>query len=166
MARHFAWVVVILLAIGAPASVAGHEGQGEQREGGGTRPQDPNRWKWWLNPDDRKELGITDQQSAAIEQIWSSVAPLQRENWRELERLETELDKTLKAATTEAGAVAQQVEKVEKLRATVNATRTVMLYRISQVLTPDQRVKLEAHRARRDANRRRQPDNKDKPGRW
>lgn len=115
-----------------------------------------------MNPDDRRELGITDQQSAAIEQIWASVAPQQREKWHELQRLQGELEQTLKAATMDPAAVAQQVEQVEKLRAAINGTRTIMLYRMSQVLTPDQRVKLEAHRARREENRRRQGD-KDRP---
>lgn len=165
MARHSAWLLLVLLSIGAPTSAAVQPGRGDQRSGRESGPQDPNRWKWWINPDDRKELGITDQQSVAIEQIWSSVAPRQREKWEELQRLEAELDTTLKSASTDAGVVAQQVDKVERLRATINANRTVMLYRMSQVLTADQRVKLEAHRARREENRRRQAD-KDKLGHW
>lgn len=165
MARQFAFVLLVLLAIGTPMSATAQPGRGDQRGGRESGPQDPNRWKWWMNPDDRKDLGITDQQSTAIEQIWAAVAPRQREKWEELQRLEAELETTLKSASTDAAIVAQQVEKVEKLRATINANRTVMLYRMSQVLTADQRVKLEAHRARREENRRRQAD-KDKLGHW
>lgn len=157
MATHIAWVLMILLTA-APALAQPGRGPQQGRDARNERPQDPNRWKWWINPDDRRELGITDQQSAAIEEIWSSVAPKQRENWHELQRLEGELETTLKAASAEPAQVAEQVQKVEKLRAEMNTTRTVMLYRISQVLSPEQRVKLEAHRARREEERRRQSD--------
>jgi Spy/CpxP family protein refolding chaperone len=156
----------MLSALTAFAGLAGpvlaQPPRGEQRD---SRSQDPNRWKWWMNPEDRRELGITDQQSTAIEQIWSSVAPRQRDNWHELQRLEGELEKTLKTATADPVQVAEQVERVEKLRAHITTTRTVMLYRINQVLTPEQRLKVEAHRAKREEERRRQSD-KDKPGRW
>jgi Spy/CpxP family protein refolding chaperone len=157
MARHIAWVLLILLTA-APALAEPGRGQQQGRDARNERPQDSNRWKWWINPDDRRELGITDQQSAAIEQIWASVAPRQRENWHELQRLEGELETTLKAASADPSQVAEQVQKVEKLRAEMNTTRTVMLYRISQVLSPEQRVKLEAHRAKREEERRRQSD--------
>ncbi|HXW08472.1 MAG TPA: periplasmic heavy metal sensor [Vicinamibacterales bacterium] len=162
MARQVAWILAAALAVGAPANALAQPGRDQRNGGSSTGSQDPNRWKWWMNPDDRRELGITDQQSAAIEQIWASVAPQQREKWHELQRLQGELEQTLKAATMDSAAVAQQVEQVEKLRAAINGTRTIMLYRMSQVLTPDQRVKLEAHRARREENRRRQGD-KDRP---
>ena len=121
MARHTAWILLLVLAAAGVSPAMAQQGRGEPRESRDARPQDPNRWKWWINPDDRRELGITDQQSAAIEQIWSSVAPKQRENWHELQRLEAELEKTLKAATADPAQVAEQVERVEKLRATVAA---------------------------------------------
>jgi Spy/CpxP family protein refolding chaperone len=161
MARHIAWILLILLS--ASPAVAHARGQ-QARETRTERPQDPNRWKWWINPDDRRELGISDQQSEAIEQIWASVAPRQRETWHELQRLEADLEKTLKVATADPAQVSEQVEKVEKLRASMTTTRTVMLYRISQILTPEQRIKLEAHRAKRDEARRRQ-SNRDEPRR-
>ena len=50
--------------------------------------------------------------------------------------------------------VAQQVEKVEKLRAENNATRTVMIYRMHLLLTPEQRVKVDAMRARMETTER------------
>jgi Spy/CpxP family protein refolding chaperone len=156
MARHIAWVLLVLLTASPALAETGRSQQG--RDARNERPQDSNRWKWWVNPDDRRELGITDQQSAAIEQIWASVAPRQRENWHELQRIEAELEATLKTASAEPSQVAEQVQKVEKLRAEMNTTRTVMLYRISQVLSPEQRVKLEAHRAKREEERRRQSD--------
>ena len=54
--------------------------------------------------------------------------------------------------------VAQQVEKVEKLRAENNATRTVMIYRMQLLLNPEQRVKVDEMRARMDAERKKRQD--------
>jgi Spy/CpxP family protein refolding chaperone len=166
MARRIAWLVVVALALGggvmvsaaSAASAAQEPPRGERRESR-DREQDPNRRKWWLNAEDRKELGITDQQSATIEQIWASTAPKQRELWHEFEQLEAALQKALKDATADPASIAQQVDKVEQLRAQLNTNRTIMIYRISLVLKPEQRVKLEALRARREENRRKQqPD--------
>ncbi len=57
-------------------------------------------------------------------------------------------------ATADVATVTSQVEKLEKLEAEMNTTRTVMLYRMTLVLSPDQLAKLEAFRKRRDENRR------------
>jgi Spy/CpxP family protein refolding chaperone len=167
MARRIAWLVVVALAFGggvmasaaSAVPTAQEPPRGERRDSRDDREQDPNRRKWWLNAEDRKELGITDQQSATIEQIWASTAPKQRELWHEFEQLEAALQKALKDATADPASIAQQVDKVEKLRAQLNTNRTIMIYRISLVLKPEQRVKLEALRARREENRRKQqPD--------
>ena len=95
----------------------------------------PPRWKWWLHPETRKELRLTDKQSKKINEVWESTAPKLREKWHELENLEEALAKTIKENTADVAIVAQQVEKVEKLRADNNSTRTVMIYRMHLLLT-------------------------------
>jgi Spy/CpxP family protein refolding chaperone len=168
MARHFRWLSIIaanalLFAPSSFASERQQQGGGhDQRQGRDSRPQDPHRWKWWLNPDDRRELGITDEQSAQIDQIFESTMPAQRAKWREFEKLEEDLSKTIKDGTIDVALLTQQVDRVEKMRAELATTRTVMLYRISQVLTPQQRSKVEALRARREEARRKQSDKSDK----
>jgi Spy/CpxP family protein refolding chaperone len=46
------------------------------------------------------------------------------------------------AAGTDESLVTRQVDKVESTRATMNKMRTLMLLHERQVLTPDQRVRL------------------------
>ena len=121
---------------------------------GSKADEGPPRWKWWLHPETRKELRLTDQQSKKINEVWESTAPKLREKWHELEKLEDALAKTIKAYTADVAIVAQQVEKVEKLRAENNATRTVMIYRMHLLLNPEQRVKVDEMRARMDAERK------------
>ena len=141
-----------------PSPVAG---QDERQKSNADRPDGKDgkdRWKWWLY--DRAELGITDRQSADIDRIFEETIPGQRAKREELERLEGALAIVVKENRADVATVAQKVEQIESLRAELNKTRTVMLYRINLLLTPDQRAKLERLRARRDDERRRGSDHR------
>jgi Spy/CpxP family protein refolding chaperone len=159
MPKQFAWVLLATL-VAAPELSAGEPQAAppskpqEAHESKPQRPQDQNRWKWWLNPESRKEIGINDAQSLQIDQIFESMFPPQRAKWRELQQLEGTVSKLLKEHVADVATVTQQVERMEKLDAERRTLRTVMLYRMNLVLTPDQRVKLEAYNKRRDENRR------------
>ncbi|HSC26407.1 MAG TPA: Spy/CpxP family protein refolding chaperone [Vicinamibacterales bacterium] len=161
MSRQCLWLLSAVLWL-VPAAATGstqanetphRQDQRQSREG---RPQD-QRWKWWINPDDRTELGITDQQSAEIDRIFESTLPELRAKSRELDRLEKALSKTMEGVI-DVATLTREVDRVEKLRAEMTTTRTVMLYRIRQVLSPEQRPKMEALRARRAEARRKQAD--------
>jgi len=159
MARHFAWVFLVTF-LGSAAATASPLCDQQRGDAGkkpeASQPEGPPRWKWWLHPDSRKELRLTDQQSKKIDEIWEATAPKQREKWHEIEKLEEALATTIKENTADVAIVAQQVEKVEKLRAENTAARTVMLYRMRLLLTPEQRVKVDEMRARMDEERKRQ----------
>ncbi len=169
MSRHFAWVFLVAFLGSADAGAAGlceqQRGDAKKPEAAGTQDEGPPRWKWWLHPETRKELRLSEQQSKKINEVWESTAPKLREKWHELEKLEDALAATIKAHTADVIIVAQQVEKVEKLRAENNATRTVMIYRMQLLLTPEQRVKVDEMRARIDADRKRQEDERKRQGR-
>ena len=157
MARQLA--LLLAAAFVAPASPIAAQTEAQQQppaqqEQKQQRPQDPNRFKWWINPDQRKELGITDAQSRQINDIFESTMPAQRVKWREHQELEQAVSKLLKDSQADVATVTRQVERLERLEAELDATRTVMLYRMNLVLTPDQRVKVEELRKRRDENRR------------
>jgi Spy/CpxP family protein refolding chaperone len=162
MSRQFAWVFLLAFLGSADAGAAGLCEQ--QRGDAGKKPEaatgqqeeGPPRWKWWLHPETRKELHLTDQQSKKINEVWESTAPKLRDKWHELETLEDALAATIKAYSADVTIVAQQVEKVEKLRAENNATRTVMIYRMHLLLNPEQRVKVDEMRARMEEERKRQ----------
>lgn len=126
----------------------------ESRQPKEQRQQDQNRWKWWINPESRREIGISDAQSKQIDAIFEATFPAQRAKAREHRELEEVVSKMLKERTADVTTVAQQVEKLEKLEAELDTTRTIMLYRMNLVLTPDQLDRLEAFRKRRDENRR------------
>ncbi len=162
MVRHFAGVLLVALLAtpSAAASLCDHQqrGQDPKKPENGARSDDPPRTKWWLDPDTRKELGLTDLQSKQINQIWEATTPKQRERWHEFEKLEDTLSQTVKENTADVATVTQLVERYEKLRAELNAARTVMIYKMHLVLTPEQRVKVDAMRARREQERKKQSD--------
>jgi Spy/CpxP family protein refolding chaperone len=155
MARYFsAILLVVVLWSGAPAVAAACEQQSKQDPKAAPGQQEIPRFKWWLHPETRKELGLTDKQSRKIDEIWEATAPKLREQWHELQKLEDALDKMFKENTADVATVQQQVERVERLRAENAATRTVMIYKMHLLLTPEQRPKVEAIRAKLDEERR------------
>lgn len=162
MARHISWTLAAVLLLASPAGAAvpcehGPEAQqgrqaadGSRRSGGrGDSPRRP----WWIDESARTELSITDQQSASIDQVWQQSLPKLREARERLDKLEDVLSQMIIDAADEAAVVAQ-IDRVESARAEGNKVRTLMLYRMNRLLTPDQRVKLKAMHDRMEAARR------------
>ena len=166
MARSFACIFLLtLLCSAGPQAASLCEPQRADQNGDKPKPQsdarqqdDPPRWKWWLHPDSKRELRLTDTQSKKINEIWEATAPKQREKYDELHRLEDALAKTIKENTADVGVVEQQVQKVEKLRAETTTTRTMMIYRMHLLLTPEQRDKVDAMRKKFEEERKRQEE--------
>jgi Spy/CpxP family protein refolding chaperone len=170
MARHIGWVFAILLLVPTTGRAAGlrddsicardqavqpHGGQpphkDDQRgEPGQDRPGPP---KWWIDPKLRAELAVTDQQSAAVEQVWQKSLPALRDARERLSKLEDALSKMTGDASDEAAVVAQ-IERVENTRAELNKGRTLMIYRMHKLLTSDQRAKVKAMYDRREPPKR------------
>jgi Spy/CpxP family protein refolding chaperone len=103
---------------------------------------------WWKSETIRKELGLTADQSARIDTIWQATLPELRQDWEELDRLESKMSRLIETDAPEAQIV-RLSDKVEALRSTLNKTRTLMLYRMRQVLTPEQRAKLKTYEPRK-----------------
>jgi Spy/CpxP family protein refolding chaperone len=172
MARNIAWVVAALLLVPASGRAAGlhdvsicEQIQAPQQRVGqpsaGAKPDSktdkpgdkrPELPKWWIDPKLRAELGITDQQSAAVERVWQKSSPSLSEGWEKLRKLEEVLSK-LTDGSDEAAVIAQS-DRVENLRAELRKGRTLMIYRMNKLLTPDQRAKVKAMYEHPDQGRR------------
>ena len=162
MARHISWAlaaVVLLPSLAGAAVPCEHSApqtqQGQQTADSSSRRGgrgDSSRRPWWIDDTARAELGITDQQSASIDQVWQKSLPTLREARQRLDKLEDVLSQMIVDAADEEAVVAQ-IERVESARAEGNKARTLMLYRMNRLLTPDQRVKLKAMHERMDASR-------------
>jgi Spy/CpxP family protein refolding chaperone len=97
------------------------------------------RFPWWKDAQFQKDLTLTADQVARIDRVFESTISLLRQKKEELDLQEAELSKLIGINTDEA-VVTRQVDKVEGIRANLNKTRTLMLLRMRQVLSPEQRV--------------------------
>lgn len=104
------------------------------------------------------ELGLSAEQSATIDQIFESAMEKARPLRDEVKRLEVELDHAMRANTAQVAVFARQVDKIENMRAELNKTRTVMLYRMRRVLSADQNAKFQAMHDRWEAGRKKDAD--------
>ena len=82
------------------------------------------------------------------------MVPTLRAQKAELDRLEHVVSKLLAEGTADESAVSQAIERAEAQRGATNRTRTLMLFRMYRVLTPDQRVKLSAWHERSESEKR------------
>ena len=96
---------------------------------------------WWKDVGFQHELGLTADQSARIDAIFQAAISQLRPKAEELNKQEELLSQQIVAGADEA-LVIRQIDKVEGIRAHLNKMRTLMLLKERQVLSPDQRVKL------------------------
>jgi Spy/CpxP family protein refolding chaperone len=102
---------------------------------------------WWK--DFQKTLAMTDDQSNRIDAVFQASLPYLRHKRDDLEAEEAELSRLIKADADEA-AITRQSDRIETIRAALNKSRTLMLVHMRQILTPEQRAKLNTLREQWD----------------
>jgi Spy/CpxP family protein refolding chaperone len=121
---------------------------------------------WWKSADVQKELGLTPDQVMKIDTIWESTRPEMVQEREELDRFETRLSKMIASNRDEAD-VARQIDRVETARASLNKTRSLMLYRMRQALSEEQNKKFQVLQERwqqQNAGRSQPPAGSRPPG--
>ena len=103
-------------------------------------PLSAQSFAWWKSDAFQKEVGLTPDQSARIDTVFQATLPRLRQGRDELDRQEADLSHLIEANADEA-TVTRQIDRVEAIRASLNKTRTLMLFHMHQVLTPDQVTK-------------------------
>jgi Spy/CpxP family protein refolding chaperone len=96
---------------------------------------------WWRDAQFQKDLSLTTDQASRIDGVYQSAVPNLRAKKEELDQQEAELSRLI-AGNADELLVTRQVDRVETIRANLNKMRTLMLLHMRQVLTPDQRVRL------------------------
>ena len=109
---------------------------------------------WWRDAQFQRDLSLTADQTARIENLFQSTIGALRAKKAELDQQEEELSRLI-ASNAEEAIVIKQVDKVETIRSSLNKMRTLQLLHIRQVLTPDQRTKLNKIHEQWDKDRRR-----------
>jgi Spy/CpxP family protein refolding chaperone len=119
--------------------------------------QQQQRRKWWQDEQFKAELGLTDQQSASVEATFQSAIPKLKAAKAQLDELEADLSRMIRERTADESVVSAQIDKVEAARTELSKNRTLMLYRIHRILTPEQNIKLQAMHDRWEKERGREP---------
>jgi Spy/CpxP family protein refolding chaperone len=115
-------------------------------------------FKWWKNDRFQRELALTPEQVARLEEIYQAAGPAMRAQKAALDRLQSDLSAMVTDARADDAAAADLIARVESARADLGRTRGVMLYRMRRLLTSDQHTKLkvlfdEHERSRRGHSR-------------
>ena len=96
---------------------------------------------WWRDAQFQRELALSADQSAKIDAVFQAAMAQLRPKKEELDKQEELLSQQIVAGADEA-LVTRQVDKVEAIRSQMNKARTLMLLKERQILSPEQRVKL------------------------
>jgi Spy/CpxP family protein refolding chaperone len=126
------WCLVLSLAVPAAAGAQG--------------------FKWW--PSDKLELALTPDQITRLEEVYQALRPKLTAGKEELDRLESGLSKLIAEGVAPEADVMKIVDQVEHSRAELAKSRTLMIYRMHQILTAEQRAKMNALHERREQERR------------
>ena len=94
--------------------------------------------KWWKNPRVTAELGLSPDQSVAIEKIFVHSRPKLIDLRGDLEKKQLDLQVAMEDKTADRSVVEKKIESVETARAALQKTRALMLLDMKQVLKPDQ----------------------------
>ena len=99
--------------------------------------------RWWKDEQFRKELGLTLDQSKKIDLVFETSIPALVQTKDELDQEEAELSRLFKLDADEQR-VSWMVDRVEATRGRLFKMRTMMLVHMRQILTPEQRTRLNA----------------------
>src|SRR6185369_17033490 len=74
---------------------------------------------WWRTDSVKKELGLTNDQSAKIDQIWKLALPEAQQDKQRLDQLEGRLSHMIEGDRSEID-IGMMIDRVENLRASMN----------------------------------------------
>ena len=132
--RGLIWCLVFLVALPAAAGAQG--------------------FKWWQSDKFKSDLMLSADQVTRLEEVYQSLLPKLTAGKEDLDQLESSLSKLIAEGVAPEGDVMKMVDQVERSRAELAKSRTLMIYRMHRILTVDQRVKMNALHERWEQERR------------
>jgi len=161
-------IVAISLCLGLSSEVwAQGGGSGAPRQGGPPRSGGPPQalgFKWWQDAKFKTDLGLTADQCKRMEDVYQGVRPRMTSDKEGLDQLEKQLSEVISAGVLPEADVVKLIDQVETARAQLGKVRTLMIYRLRQLLTPDQRIKMRALHEAWEKERRQGPVRKGPQG--
>jgi Spy/CpxP family protein refolding chaperone len=111
-------------------------------------------FKWWQSDKFKTDLGLLPEQVTRLEEVYQGLRPTLTAGKEELDRLEARLSAVIAEGVAPEADVMKMVDQVEHSRAELAKSRTLMIYRMHQILTVDQRAKMNALHDRWEQERR------------
>lgn len=103
-----------------------------------------SRTYFWKDAAIIKEVGLKPDQIKQIDLLWHERLKEMSSRVEDLRRQEAELKRMIAARSVSPDVVALQIDRVEAQRTMLYKSRTLMLYRMSMVLTPEQNKGMQA----------------------
>lgn len=125
----------------ATAGPASHPGQ----------PAPPK--PWWQDDAVKKDLGLTPKQLKDIDQLFENDRAKLSQLSTDWHQQETELNRLVMEGGVDERVIALKLDLVEASRVQFNKIRTLMVYRMYRVMTPEQNKKLQAIKELQDQMR-------------
>ena len=117
-------------------------------------PASAQGFKWWQSERIKDELALSADQTTRLEAVYQELLPRMTTAKQDLDGLEKRLSEVVRDATAAEADVMRQVDLVEAARSSLGKTRTLMIYRMHRILSPEQRVKMKAIHDKWAAERR------------
>jgi Spy/CpxP family protein refolding chaperone len=119
-----------------------------------SQAQERTRYKWWQDAQTKQAIGLTDEQSVQVEAFFQESLPKLQALKKTIDALEAQLSTMIRERRADESTVAAKIDEVEDARCEANKTRTLMLYRMHRVLSPEQDLKLKELHDKREQERR------------
>jgi Spy/CpxP family protein refolding chaperone len=151
-------LALICSALAMPAGLAARLEARTSQQGSSASSQSAPRppSHWWKTERYMKELKLTPEQSAEIEQIVQSSFARMKADKEDLDRAQSDFRQLMERTSVNQRELLKAAERLEMARYSIAKERTMMTVRIHGVLTPEQRRGLDAIAKRHDAERNRQ----------
>ena len=102
-----------------------------------------------------RALNLSEAQQDQVFKIFHDQAPAMREQMKQVRRARTELRQVAAAERFDEGRARQIADTQAKALATLAVMRAQSMHRVREILTPEQRTRMDQMRERRDAGPRR-----------
>jgi Spy/CpxP family protein refolding chaperone len=126
----------------APQSTQGPQEQKPKTSNDSRPPRPP--FRWWTMEKYRQELKLTTDQAAQIEKIFQVSMDRLKAQKDDFDRAQSDFSQLMKKGTATERDLLRAADSLELARFKVSSERTSMLVRIHSVLTPEQRLGLQA----------------------
>jgi len=125
-----------------------------QRAGAGPHHPPPIQPDWWNNPDVQDELDLTDEQIDALEEAHASFEKAARSLRFDIQQAKLDIERAFSEKSVDSKKVSELAKRLGSLHGELTESRIKHRLKLVQILTYEQRQKIEkflerAHRHRR-----------------